>query len=496
MKKSINGYHDNKNRKTTAFFVDSDGEIKRQELKSDRRYFGMELELELDRNVSLSSDSDQCPHCSGNRRIPCPTCNGEPHECDQCHGFGFTGDGVPCEHCQRTGVVLCPTCQGLGNIECPSCHGTGRLADETASVLDVPEPWDRAVVYERDGSLNHGFEVINEPMTYNAMMKYLSSDYMAKLMSYNQIRDSNGVHVHVSKVSSEHTKRVQMMMARLSKKLADLTRSSSYARWYHAQVSLSDTDLKKTIETADPSVFGGNHAFLFYRYLSGDQNAPLSSRIDDVLRDRYSCLNIGNSATLEFRFFNTTKDQNRLMKYINLVNSIMALADEGKPLSWYACAQYSMNDDWVVDANPTTYTFDIIKRVPPTITPTYNLNGRSLRTLLNTMATRSQILGSYTAGDTVGFDTSLCVREYNLGDVSDDVLSELRGAKYGIVKRLHRYGSAGATNTSFNPTPDMFVVDLLNANGELIVTRAIPSYLIAGRVNVVQQTTNRRTVSC
>ncbi len=493
MKKRIDGYHRNKTDKTRAFFVDTDGSIKRQELRPDRRYFGMELELEFDGNISLNSDDDTCGACGGRGHVECPTCHGQPHECSHCSGFGFTGDGIPCEHCGRTGAVACPTCASTGRVECGECHGTGHIENTDDSVFDVPAPWDDAVVYESDGSLRHGFEVINEPMTYNAMVKYIESDYMAKLLAFNRARDSNGVHIHVSKVNMDHTQRVQMILARLSKELAGMTRSSSYARWYHDKIG--SVDLSSTIETSDPDFFGGNHTFLMYQYLMGNNALQSAFSIRDAFSDRYMCLNVTNSATLEFRFFNSTKDKERLIKYLNLVNSIMALADLDEPLAWYACADYTIRTDWTVDAVASTQSFSIISRTDPTITGKPNLPD-NLRSAINAMTARSNILGAYEQGDTVCFDGRLCVTGLNLGDVSNDVLRELRNASYGVIQRFNRVGEANRTSDALNPYPDYYVVHLYLLSGDFVVSRAIPSYLIAGRVTVNSPVVMKKVVSC
>lgn len=496
MKKSIDSYHSNKNEKRKAFYVASDGTLKSQTLDPSRRYFGMELELELDSDVKLY-DSDECPDCGGNGYNECGTCGGELHDCPICGGYGFnTLDGVDhlCTHCNGVGVTECPDCHGTGRIECSTCAGTGHIVTDTESLFDVPEPYDQMVVYESDGSLSHGFEVITEPMTFNAIQKYIESDYMAKLLDYNRVTSNNGVHIHVSKVDDSHTKRVQMLLAQLSRKLASMTRDSRYARWYHG-ISGDSSDRARLFDSIPQDLDG--HIPYYYAILSGD-GRDFNNRgyMNDRLRDRYSCLNVGNNKTLEFRFFNTTKSADRLAKYINLVNSIMELADQAKPLGFYALADIIINPDWTLTATPSTRQFYMVKTFTPDITRLYTItSGRKVVDLLNTMASRSVILNAYERGDVVGLDYDTVRADYNISELSNQSYDRVFNASYGVIMQFYRKGSASG-GLPFNPTQDIYTVDLFNSKGESLGTKAVPNQWIAGRVSVVKREPERNLVSC
>ncbi len=84
----------------------------------------------------------QCQECAGDGECTCCQGNGRilarhlVGECDDCHGYGHTADGLDriwCPTCGGSGryltygpgLVVCPEC--IGDGACMGCEGTGTM---------------------------------------------------------------------------------------------------------------------------------------------------------------------------------------------------------------------------------------------------------------------------------------------------------------------------------------------------------------------------------
>lgn len=200
----------------------------------------------------------------------------------------------------------------------------GESEENAESILHVANGDGNEHAYcKHDGSLEDGFELVTHPMTI---------DYHINNMSWKKIltRFKNlhylshqagtaGLHVHVNRDSFGETYeeqdaaigRVLFIVEKFWDELLKFSRRNNYQleRWA-ARYGFKE----KAAEILDFAKKGGNNG-------------------------RYSCINLQNANTVEFRIFRGTLKYNTLIATLQLVNKICDLAialtdDEIKSLSW------------------------------------------------------------------------------------------------------------------------------------------------------------------
>lgn len=239
------------------------------------------------------------------------------------------------------------------------------LSDETDDC-----PYYDMFRLESDGSLTNGFELITDALDFEVMKRFIANcEFLRKALRksdsgypngynsrYNDDEDnydegnSCGVHVHVSHPFGhldfddpnrrEFSNKIVALIAMAQSQLAQKTRCSSYGEWYF------DSEADISIDS------------IRARLLNEDDDS------DELLRDRYKCVNFTNSRTIEFRFFNHTKYRDRLIEYIKFVNNIMDYAEShtlGECLGTkieMACDEDSFSFTAVVETVLTMSMFD------------------------------------------------------------------------------------------------------------------------------------------
>lgn len=193
-------------------------------------------------------------------------------------------------------------------------------------------------VFERDGSLSNGFEIITHPMT----MGYLKSNAMDKFkdmceflteIGYSSEPSSCGLHFHVSKKALKTSQRSQdevidnivLIVETFKEEIYKFARRSSnrYSRYL---TESSDLVTLKTVKIK--------------KQKSRDE--------------RYDAVNLTNRNTIEFRFFRGTLNFETLMASFEFVNNVVNIAKyrEIDGLRWEDIINYrTSQSDFIVKYN-------------------------------------------------------------------------------------------------------------------------------------------------
>ena len=162
-------------------------------------------------------------------------------------------------------------------------------------------------VFEQDGSLDNGFEIISMPFSRNYMKENLSNDLYAMLQTINKHnyegKNTCGLHFHVSRDGI--------------KSIANLLKVVEY---FKEELTILSRREEKSLNRWSP--FYGRNI---------DKNELTNDFIDDIIDScpsRYHALNLDNDYTVEFRIFKSTTDYNTLMATWELVNNIVAYAND------------------------------------------------------------------------------------------------------------------------------------------------------------------------
>ncbi len=162
-------------------------------------------------------------------------------------------------------------------------------------------------VFEQDGSLNNGFEIISMPFSRNYMKETLEDtlkDMLKTINNHNyEGKNTCGLHFHVSEEAIRSIPNLLKIVEYYKEELTILSRreQSSLNRW-------------------SP----------FYTK-NFDKNEITDEMINEIVDDycsRYHAINLDNDYTVEFRIFKSTTDHKTLMATWELVNNIVAFAND------------------------------------------------------------------------------------------------------------------------------------------------------------------------
>lgn len=202
------------------------------------------------------------------------------------------------------------------NVEC------GKMALQCREILG------NLAVYERDGSLNHGFEMITQPMTYDYWMNG-ANDKITETLSLlkdsgykSHDTDTCGLHIHVGRESLATSTRstddvIDNIILIMETFKAELTafsrrRSSQINRW--AKFLTSETD---------------EVSLNYVKQLKTGE-------------DRYTALNLRKSGTIEFRIFKGSLIKETVYASLELVKNIVNIAkyEDLDGLTWNDIINY------------------------------------------------------------------------------------------------------------------------------------------------------------
>ena len=326
-----------------------------------------------------------CSHCE--QEIPrenltefdgqllCPTClETETSLCDECGRRIWDDDNegggnlVLCSRCYETQYSVCARCGRLirNNRACylddgddPYCESCFDLLDNRAiheysykptpvflgtgpryfgveleideagesernaeKLLDIGNRNIEQIHCKHDGSLEDGFEIVTHPMSLDYhlnCMPWAEIMHEAVKMGYRSHQAGTcGLHVHVSRAAFGDTKeRQDNAIARVlffvEKHWNEMLR---YSRRTQRQLDRWAA-----------------------RYGYKDQPGEMMEHVKKGYGNRYTCVNLTNETTIEFRIFRGTLKYNTLIATLQMVNRICDVAiylsdNELKALSW------------------------------------------------------------------------------------------------------------------------------------------------------------------
>lgn len=173
---------------------------------------------------------------------------------------------------------------------------------------------------EEDGSLEAGFEMISAPLSRKAVDHFFGLDDVVDTFD-NSLGHvgTNGLHIHVFDKESISKTRLAYLVYRMQERLAQLTRRSSYARFYD---DLSYTHWSTSSD--EYRLMGSNyHSKFMY---------SLVNRKRIVFDDRNAINLQGGENHVEFRFFRVPhKSENfteRCQNYVKLIDQLLKLSKE------------------------------------------------------------------------------------------------------------------------------------------------------------------------
>ena len=271
-----------------------------------------------------------CASCRDLEYTTCTRCGQLIHNDDACY-FGMHDDDPYCESCMD--AMEDHPIHNYNYKPQPIFHGEGTRyfgveleIDEAGEsdanareILSVANEERQHVYCKHDGSLNDGFEIVTHPMTaayHRESMPWERVLERARSLGYYSHQASTcGLHIHVNRSSfgeneDEVIARILYFVERHWNELLQFSRRtrSQLDRWAA-------------------------------RYGYKDHPTELMEHVKKGGAGRYTCVNLMNDDTVEFRIFRGTLKYNTLIAAIQLVNRICDLAvclsdEEIRRLTW------------------------------------------------------------------------------------------------------------------------------------------------------------------
>ena len=199
--------------------------------------------------------------------------------------------------------------------------GAGETNTNAAKILEVVNRNEELVYIKHDGSLNEGFEIVTHPMTLDyhlTKMPWAEALNKAKEMGYlSHQAGTCGLHVHINRTAFGSTEAEQEdVIARIL---------YFFEKNWEELLKFSRRTPKQLRQWANR--YGlKEHPQDILKHAKGDQ-------------ERYTCVNLTNYNTIEFRMWRGTLKLNSLVATLEILDRIcdvaIALSDEEiKELSW------------------------------------------------------------------------------------------------------------------------------------------------------------------
>ena len=199
------------------------------------------------------------------------------------------------------------------------------LQNTIARILDRANTKDHYIL-EKDGSLKNGLEIIFQPHSEEELINFIKTDFkycLNDLQNFTTLEEASplaGLHIHVSREAFGKTKLIQNENIA---KLIFLTskfktnfykigqkRNLAYAKFPSRKLSIPDA-IQKVID--ESSTY--------------------------VKENRYQAINVVNSNTVEFRFFRSTLELDRLLFCIDF---IIYLVKQSNICTWSDCTDWNI----------------------------------------------------------------------------------------------------------------------------------------------------------
>lgn len=181
-------------------------------------------------------------------------------------------------------------------------------SSDVNELIDIMNNNINAVAME-DGSLNHGgAEVITHPQSWKYFKEH-KQDYVNFFKEVNNLGYANmghcGLHFHVTKPNENVISRVIVLLESFKSEIKKLSRRQDYQL---RQWSKFLTDCR-------------NNQSLKYQ-----STKYLKEKFLNTYHDRYMALNLTNSKTIEFRFFNGANNFEEFWSSLQFIHNLMQLA--------------------------------------------------------------------------------------------------------------------------------------------------------------------------
>ena len=271
---------------------------------------------------AVDSDRVLCEGCYDDYYVNCEGCGRTLHN-DDAYYFDDSNDYPYCHNCyeQRcSGEYIHdysfkpePIFYGDGNryfgVELEIDEG-GHDDGNAEKLTDIANTIDEKRIYiKHDGSLNDGMEIVTHPMSLEYHLNEMPwSDVMSKAIKMGYLSHKTttcGLHIHVNRSTfgsnheeqEERISRVLFFVERFWQELLKFSRRTEgqLARWA-ARYGIKESP-KATLDNAKKNYSG-----------------------------RYTCVNLTNYHTIEFRIFRGTLKYSTLVATLQLVNKICDIA--------------------------------------------------------------------------------------------------------------------------------------------------------------------------
>ena len=284
------------------------------------------------RNCSENDAFPVCPDCYNRNYTHCTRCGALIHT-NACY-YPYDNDDPYCQSCCRE-IDSCAIHEygykpeaifyGQGDrffgVEL-EIDGGGEYTDNAESILSIANREQNLIYCKHDGSLDDGFEIVTHPMSLDFQlhkMPWQAVLQRAIAMGYlSHQAGTCGLHVHVSRDAFGDTgdaqdkaiARVLFFVERHWNELLRFSRRSQHQmdRWAA-------------------------------RYGYRDHPDEMLEHVKKGYGNRYTCVNLTNEDTVEFRMFRGTLKWNTLIATLQMVNRICDAAiylpdEELRSLSW------------------------------------------------------------------------------------------------------------------------------------------------------------------
>lgn len=274
-----------------------------------------------------------CEHCRDNDYTNCERCGTLIDRDDACYEDDDTDDYPYCQDCHqhissrpihRYDYRPEPIFYGRGwhfGVELEVDVG-GKDDESAQAVLNMMNAEKELAYIKHDGSLDDGFEIVTHPLTLNyhlTQMPWKPTLELLRQMGYRSHScGSCGLHVHLGRENLGAT--VEEQEAAISNILYFFERFWEellrFSRRSHSQVQRWAA-----------------------RYGYKQSGREILETAKNCYAGRYTCVNLTNYSTIEFRIFRGTLKANTLIATLQLIEEICKVAihfpeEELKQLSW------------------------------------------------------------------------------------------------------------------------------------------------------------------
>lgn len=279
-------------------------------------------------------DSPLCQHCYEHHYLNCDRC-GTLIQRDDAHYLTSDSEEPFCYDCYclecresvihdynyRPEPIFYGTGERFFGIELEIDEG-GERSSPAEEILSIANKDHELIYCKHDGSLDRGFEIVTHPMTlafHQESMPWKSILESARSLGYRSHQANTcGLHIHVSRSAlgadadqqDAVIARILYFFERHWEELLKFSRRTAYQlnRWAA-------------------------------RYGYKEQPIDILDHVKKNYVGRYTCVNLVNEETVEFRIFRGTLKYNTLIATLQMVNRICDVAlfmsdEELKALSW------------------------------------------------------------------------------------------------------------------------------------------------------------------